>query len=1334
MLFLALRNLRVRTGRTLFTAFAIALGVALILAARMAGLAADEVNRQARADRVAGADLEVTNATRTNFSVHLMDTLAARPEVESVAPLLRARAKNVDLALLGVDPVQPLRPYHLAAGAFFAAPDSNEILIPLGWATFNGLGVGNTVSLALGAETHDYTVIGLLKEESLPGSLPTAWLPIHTLQAALSAPNEVAAILVKLSPNTSSAHSRETLQTAIGSNYVVTSAEAGATAQNAFATLGNAALPFASVVVLLAGAFFIYNAFAITLAERRREIGQLRALGMTRGQVWQLTLTEALLVVLIGSVLGLPLGWGLGWAMAAGAAAATGGAPLDGIILAVGIGLIVTVGVVFNIARQAGRVSPLMAWSAEVGASPDERRSRWEGAGVLLWLIIFVIAQGALLAYFRDPPTATLSFWVFLPPLFLGGAVLSALPLMARAMLRAGERLSARWSVTARLALGALARQPGRTALTTLTLAIGLMLVVFIAGISEGVITLFADNFRPVFGAYDFALYRATASDEVAPPVPPALQAEIDTLAADAEVVSYGSIPVPDPEGGLFGLTAPSPVYIADLSFFNRAPIFRAAEGSWAEAERYFAAGPALAIPEIAARRFNLHPGDAVMLDTYEGKVSFTVAVVSHAFILTPDNGARYFHAYPVMWLLRVRPDADRAALQERLSAIARAHQIQFQDDLGNFFGSFLTTFFGSLFALFGGLTSISGIVAGLGIANTLFASTLERQRELGVLRALGLTRGQVRGMVVIEAGLLGVMGTVSGVLGGLAMSLAAVQLFMAQLALTGFIPPDRAPLPWGMVAFALAAGPLLAMLAALWPADRAASVNPADAMRAEGATGFLPPAKHLGPTGLRGLVARLPLAAKLSFTTSLVIILTIAALTAIRVNDERQLLEDNIRAIFARGLELMVDSTESQLPVAVTELTPALAASLVQQSGAQADSLNQLFQGGDSPYDFSLRYALITDNDYHVISSSRAEYNNTTLTDTLTLVGSTSDVRLTDWTGERAFEAVAAVKNQGGRQLGYMIVGLSTEPVDNITRDIVRGSAAMMTAALAAAILLTIFLTRRALIPISQMVDASRAVARGDLARRAPETRWDDVGQLARAFNEMMLGLNDRERMRDLFGRYLSREVSEAARAGRVSLGGERKTVTCLYVDMRGSTAFAEKYQPEEVMSALNEYFEVIILAAEAHGGIVNRFVGDEAVCVFGALAEYRDHADRAMQAALAMRTGLAYLNHKREALGLPTLKFGMGLNSGEVVAGATGSEERQEYTVIGDVMNVGARIQALNKEFPDSDILFSEFTLGALGPKAAEYVLADLGPMDIRGKTLPVRVFGLEGKQPST
>ncbi len=1322
MFLLALRNLRARTGRTLFTAFAIALGVALIFAGRIVGVATDEVNKQARVNRLAGADLEVSSATRVNFSARVADELLTYPEVEATAPLLRARAEGSDLNLLGVDAVAPLRPYELAAGKFFSAPEANEILIPLGWAAQQGLGVGNEVVLTLRDQPHSFTIIGLLKEEGLPSGAPVAWLPIRTLQAALAAPEEVTTILLKLKSGTNTASARESLQTALGTAYVVSSVETGVIDGDVIQqALTGAALPFAGVMILLVGAFFIYNAFAITLAERTREIGQLRALGMTRGQVLMLTLTEAALVSLAGSLVGLLIGWGLGSVIALQAGANNVGVPVDGILLAVGMGLFITVGVVFNLAWQAGRVSPLAAMSATTRNPARRGPSRWGAGGALVCLLLFAVMYQRMQNYWQTS-TASMSWETFIPPLVLGGAVLFALPLFTRAMLSLGARF--RWGVSGRLALDTLARQPGRAALTTVTLTISLMLVIFLTSITQGIAASAADNYTPLFADYDFGLIRSTTSNEVGPPLPPALQTDLDALAAQAEMFRWGSIPVADPNSYPFGVSSPAPVYVGDLALYNRVRLFRAMEGSWEEAEKYFAAGPAIAIPEVAARVYNVHPGDKLTIDTYEGPVDFTVAVVSNAFIFTKADGARYFHVHPTIFFFSIPPGADSDSIRAQARDLATKHKLQFLDEPNTFFSSFLDVFLGGILALFGGLTSISGIVAALGIANTLIASVLERQRELGTLRALGFTRAQVRGLVVTEAGLLGFIGSLLGVVGGLAMGYAAQQLINAQLATVGFESPSGLPLPWGVSVFALIAGPALSMLVALWPADRAANVNPADAMRAEGSTGFLKPAPHLGPTGVRGLLARMPLAAKLSFTTGLILVVTIAALTALRVNYERQLIEDNIRAIFARAVELMVDSGESQIPATETELTPALVKAMFAQSGTSADSLNQLFQGGHSPYDFTLRYAFITNARYQVLSSTHAEYNNTTLTNTVTLAGAAPTVRLTDWTGERAFEAVLAIQNQGGQTLGYAIIGISTDPVDNLTRDIVTGSLWMMAVALAVAVTLTVFFTRRALAPLTQIAAAAHAVARGDLTQRIPETRWDEVGRVARSFNEMVSGLNDRERMRDLFGRYLSREVSEAVLAGRVTLGGERKTITCLYVDMRGSTSFAEKYQPEEVMAALNGYFEVIILATEAHGGIVNRFVGDEAVCVFGAPRDYRDHADRALQAALAMRAGLAYLNSKRETLNLPTLKFGMGLNSGEVVAGATGSEERQEYTVIGDAMNVGARIQALNKTFPDYDILVSEFTVNAV---KAEYNLVDLGPVELRGKREMVRVFGI-------
>jgi len=1328
MFLLAFRNLRARAGRTLFTAFAVALGVALVFATSLVGVLIEQSARAAREGRLAGADLEVRAARAAFFPDTLADRLLARPEVEGAAPLYRQTLPEAGLNLLGVDPARVLSPYELAAGNFFSARDAFEILLPTTWAAQHGLGVGQTLTLKTGPEgqTHDYAVVGLLKSANALDT-STAWLPLKTMQAVFDAPGAATAVLVRLKPSFQPEAVRSVLQDDLGRPYVVISAGGGADIRTDAQALTDFALPLADGAVLLSGAYLIFNAFAITLTERRRLLGQLRALGMTRGQILRVTLIEALLTALMGAAAGLVLGYGLaqGLVVVLGDAPTRASVPLADIVrgafIAVTVGVGVTLGVTFNLAWQAGQVSPLAALRVE--SSITTKRGFYERWGWVAAILLFVIAWGAHV-WILDAVQQSNLDWnnVFLPLLLLMGVPLLALPVGVRGAVWLFRRLTARGAVAFRLAAGSLARQPARAILTTATFTITNMLIVLLAGISLSQGTFLIDRAGGLFRD-DFVLVLGNILGDVpALPISASLQTQLDGLQSQAEIVSLAVLHLPDYDSGNDNSTV-----AATLDYARAHPAyFRPVEGTLDEAAQYFASGPALAVNELPARRKNWHVGDTVLVDTLEGQVPFKVALIVQGFALvTPEVAARYFGVHPQFIFFNARPGVAKDSLHSALQDLARQQHLTLQEP-SKFLNDTFDQIFGSIFALFGGLASLSGILAGLSLINTLVASVLERQSELGTLRALGMARGQVRALIVVEAGVLGLLGTLIGVLGGLTLAYMGMRIVGVQFEPALGPMTDFPPLPWAVAGMALLINPAIAMLAALWPADRAVAVNPADAMRAEGATGFLKPAKHLGPIGLRGLVARMPLAAKLSFTLGLVFILTLTVTTALRVTAERRLVEDNLRSILQRGFDAMLNTISQQISADITRITPETETLIQAQAGAQIETFTAFFQGdANSPYDFTPKYVILTDPAQKVLTSDRAEYIGRTLTATAAFNGATTVVRLTDWTGERVFEAALPLKNQAGKHLGTAYIGFSAEPVDSVTRAIIRSSLWTMLVALMVAVTLTIFLTRRALVPVAEVVAASHAVARGDLTRRVPETRWDDVGQLNRAFNEMVGGLNDRERMRDLFGRYLSREVSEAVLAGRVSLTGERKTITCLYVDMRGSTSFAEKYQPEEVVSALNGYFEVIILATEAHGGIVNRFVGDAAVCVFGAPRDYRDHADRALQAALAMRDGLAYLNRKRETLNLPTLKFGMGLNSGEVVAGATGSEERQEYTVIGDAMNVGARIQALNKTFPDYDILLSEFTVNIL---KAEYKLVDLGPVELRGKSEQVRVFGVK------
>ena len=192
------------------------------------------------------------------------------------------------------------------------------------------------------------------------------------------------------------------------------------------------------------------------------------------------------------------------------------------------------------------------------------------------------------------------------------------------------------------------------------------------------------------------------------------------------------------------------------------------------------------------------------------------------------------------------------------------------------------------------------------------------------------------------------------------------------------------------------------------------------------------------------------------------------------------------------------------------------------------------------------------------------------------------------------------------------------------------------------------------------------------------PVDDGSEVGLLEAGFNRMAAGLRERERLRDLFGRHVGREVAEAAleRDG-VELGGELREVGAVFVDILGSTALAARRPPREVVAALNAFFRIVVEEVEVHGGWVNKFEGDAALCVFGAPTRRPDAACDALRAARLL--------HERLRSELPDVDAGIGVSAGAAVAGNVGTEERYEYTVIGDPVNEAARLCELAKRRPE-------------------------------------------------
>jgi adenylate cyclase len=214
-----------------------------------------------------------------------------------------------------------------------------------------------------------------------------------------------------------------------------------------------------------------------------------------------------------------------------------------------------------------------------------------------------------------------------------------------------------------------------------------------------------------------------------------------------------------------------------------------------------------------------------------------------------------------------------------------------------------------------------------------------------------------------------------------------------------------------------------------------------------------------------------------------------------------------------------------------------------------------------------------------------------------------------------------------------------------------------------------------------------------------------------------------EKRKVKQLFSRYVARNVYDQLLADptRAQLGGTRRYMTVLFSDMRGFTSLSEKGRPEEIVSQLNDYFTRMVKVLFEHQGTLDKFVGDMVMALFGAPLDDEDHAEHAVQTALAMVRALDVLNAEWEAFGQPRLDIGIGINSGEMVAGNIGSDTIMSYTVIGDAVNLGARLESLNKEY-GTRIIISESTRALL---KGQYDIRPLGSVTVKGKSQPVAIF---------
>lgn len=263
---------------------------------------------------------------------------------------------------------------------------------------------------------------------------------------------------------------------------------------------------------------------------------------------------------------------------------------------------------------------------------------------------------------------------------------------------------------------------------------------------------------------------------------------------------------------------------------------------------------------------------------------------------------------------------------------------------------------------------------------------------------------------------------------------------------------------------------------------------------------------------------------------------------------------------------------------------------------------------------------------------------------------------------------------------------------------------------------------------PIENLLLGTTEIKRGNFSYRSKRLKNDELGDLTLAFNDMAEGLRKKEVIQDAFGKYVNPEIVDMILKNPDGqwFQGKKIPVTVMFTDIRGFTSFSEKTAPEEVVTALNEHFTTVTEIILKNGGHVDKFIGDAVLAVFGALLEYDDHAERAVRAAMTLQETIKKGNDAQKGSS-QQIRIGVGINSGEVIAGNIGSQQRMEYTVIGDTVNLASRLTGIAAE---DEIIISESTYDM----AAGIIRAKkLEPVSVKGKSDRVRIYRVEGARVS-
>ncbi|MFH1488156.1 MAG: adenylate/guanylate cyclase domain-containing protein [Pseudomonadota bacterium] len=264
---------------------------------------------------------------------------------------------------------------------------------------------------------------------------------------------------------------------------------------------------------------------------------------------------------------------------------------------------------------------------------------------------------------------------------------------------------------------------------------------------------------------------------------------------------------------------------------------------------------------------------------------------------------------------------------------------------------------------------------------------------------------------------------------------------------------------------------------------------------------------------------------------------------------------------------------------------------------------------------------------------------------------------------------------------------------------------------------------------PLHEIVEVLRSVQKGQYGSRVRVTSNDEIGYTGDVINEMNEGLEERELIKDVFGKYVAKEVRDEVLSGRIPLDGEKKEVTILFSDLRDFTPMTETHDPKLIIRIMNAYFKQMAEAIQLNGGLVLQFIGDEIYAVFGAPIFQPDHPANAFRAGLEMRSRLIDLNKEFEKKAWPNLRHGIGIHTGEALAANIGSPDRLSYLLVGDSVNLASRLQSLTKEVGAEMILSAKTYSRLSDTERSAAQMTQMPAILLKGKKDPIDVYAIQG-----